>query len=343
MGMRTPFVFFGALALSAIPFTALAAVTDFFGPIIPQSGVCLCDTAMDWGCVLQVFQGVLNVLVSIGVLAVVFFIAWGGFMLITGGSNPSVRQQAKNRMLNAVVGLVIILGAWIIVDTVMKVLYNPDTSFEGGTFGPWNQIIFSGNEDNYCVKVNKNPGILNDGSLVDVIKDVIQPGTGGSSSGGSGGGSCTVKSTGPCSAAVLGQTCFASRAQEAARICNLESGGNPSVKSGSDRLNGGSGPSYSVGLWQINLTVHKVGGLDCPSAFTKSCGSGNGSLVGPSKPGACTSTITDMALYNRCVVAAQNPNLNSAVACKLYTQSGRNGGFQPWAYSANKCSVSTSN
>ena len=334
MGIRAISLSSAAAALAALPLTVFAATSDFFGPIVPQSGACHCDTAMDWGCVVLVLHNVLNVLVSVSVIAVVFFIALAGFSLMTSGANPAARTKARNRMLNAIVGLVLVLGAFLVVDTVMKVLYNPATAFDSGTFGPWNEIL-AGNGTNYCLKLNLNPGQLTDGVEGSLLGTATNLGTGNSSSSGTYGGSCNVANAGACSVSSLAATCFGNRAQEASRICNLESaGGNPAIPSGSDRLNGGSGPSYSWGLWQINLTTSKVGGLNCPAAFSKPCQSPN--LVGPSKPGACNSTIINPDLYNQCVAAAKIPANNSAVACTLYRQAG---GFRPWTYTANRCNV----
>ena len=196
MGTRAILLSTGAAALAALPLSALAATTDFFGPIVPQGGSCLCpNTAMDWGCLLQVFQSVMNFLISFSILAVVFFIAWGGFTLITSGGNPSARTQATNRMLNAVVGLVLILGAWLIVDSVMKYLYNPSTAFSGQQFGPWNTIL--GSDPNAkCLRYNAHPGLLNNGNIIGDIITAANPGTSGSSA-------LTTTGPGACSAAAL--------------------------------------------------------------------------------------------------------------------------------------------
>lgn len=324
-------------ALMPVVVLAQEASNGSFGPIVAQPGSqCFCPgSAPDWGCVLQTVQNVFNVSISIGVIICILWIAYTGFMLMTSGSNVSRRQLAKQQALKVVTGLVILLSAWIIVDFVMKTVYNPNTSFEGSYFGPWNQI-WAPKEDgsDRCI-VKRDPTPITSGTLGIITGAPSGSGGGG---GGGGGGSCTVMSSGACSTAVLANSCFANRATEAAKICNLESrGGDPAAKSGSDRLNGGSGPSYSVGLWQINLTVHEVNGLKCPQAFTMKCGPGNDSLIGSSKPGACRAEIKPgmERLYQQCVAAAQNPAHNTAVACRLYNESG----FQPWSYSANKCGV----
>lgn len=59
-------------------------------------------------------------------------------------TNPESRSQANKMLINAVVGICIVLSAWLIVDFVMKTLY-------GGQFGPWNSILISGSGDS-CIE-----------------------------------------------------------------------------------------------------------------------------------------------------------------------------------------------
>ncbi|MDB5237359.1 MAG: hypothetical protein JWL88_461 [Parcubacteria group bacterium] len=187
MGIRSTHIFSALLALAALPLSALAATTDFFGPIVPQSGACICATAMDWGCVVIVFHNILNALVSFGLLAVVFFIALAGFGLMTNGSDSAARTKARNRLLNAIVGLALILGAFLLVDTVLKALYDPSATFSGGAFGSWDKIL-AGNGKDHCLALNKNPGGLTNGTVVGTLQAIENPGTANSSSGSSGAG-----------------------------------------------------------------------------------------------------------------------------------------------------------
>ena len=58
-------------------------------------------------------------------------------------TNPESRSQAKKMLLNAAIGLMIILSAWLMVDFIMKALYSgPDGT--AGKFGPWNSILGDG-------------------------------------------------------------------------------------------------------------------------------------------------------------------------------------------------------
>ena len=58
--------------------------------------------------------------------------AWAGFKYLTTVVVDQ-KSQATKLLTNAAFGLVIILAAWLIVDTIMKTLL-------GGDFGPWNAI-----------------------------------------------------------------------------------------------------------------------------------------------------------------------------------------------------------
>lgn len=81
----------------------------------------------------------------IGVLFALFavFIFMAGVKLVTSGGNPEAKSAAKASFTNALIGILIVLAAWIMIDTVMKglVVGDGDLSVVGGTgFGPWNQI-----------------------------------------------------------------------------------------------------------------------------------------------------------------------------------------------------------
>jgi len=79
--------------------------------------------------------------------------------------------------MNAVIGICIVLSAWLIVDFVMKTLY-------GGQFGPWNTILLDGTGDSCVVAKPAMP--LFDGNITAV------PGRG------TGGGAATAVTTGAC-------------------------------------------------------------------------------------------------------------------------------------------------
>ncbi len=200
---------------------------------------------------------------------------------------------------------------WVIVDFVMKMLYS-GTDGQQGVFGPWNEILTGGD---ICVVATSTKPLFS-GNIFSV------PGqsTGGTGGGSVGGGTCQVQTTGACAESNL--RIFGTAAANASKICTAESHGNASAVSGTDRLGDAARTPYSFGLFQINITAHRINGLDCPSAFSKksctlsSCGPGTGVRV------------TNVALYNRCAAAAKSLQGNIEVAHRIYRDA--NSSWSPW-------------
>ena len=331
-------------------FTLISLVGVFFAPVVSHAAdlplvspgwslipeacrACACGFAG----VLGTMQNFINAGISIGVFFSVIIMAWAGFLYITTPTNPEARSQANKMLINAVIGLVIVLSAWLIVDFVMKALYSgPDG--QQGKFGPWNSILTGGDT---CVIPKEKNNSLFSGDIfakpITATADLTTPAT----PGGAGTSTCSppASQTNACSVTNMQKSCFSSRASDASAICMVESsGGQVAIRSGSDLLNKGAGPSYSWGLWQINLTTTQLatanGTLDCPKAFSNSCSGDH--IKNQGGIGWCDASIKDRALYDKCVAAAQNPTINTQAACKLYNQSGANGDFQPWVYTTTK-------
>lgn len=72
----------------------------------------------------------------IGVLFVIFaiMIAAGGFGLVTSGGNQTAKEAAKGRITNALIGIVLVLAAWLLVDTLMRALLAGGTGQINGKF-----------------------------------------------------------------------------------------------------------------------------------------------------------------------------------------------------------------
>jgi hypothetical protein len=68
----------------------------------------------------------------IGVLTIIFavVVVVAGFKLVTSGGNTSARDSAKEMVTNALIGFILVLAAWLIIDTIMKGLL-PDGMVNG--------------------------------------------------------------------------------------------------------------------------------------------------------------------------------------------------------------------
>lgn len=119
-----------ALLITTAPVLALAQVSgggflDCQGPDCSACNlVSMANRVIDW---------------LVGVLLVVFAVLMvrAGFNLVMSGGNSGALSDAKDTFVNAIIGLLIILSAWLIVDTLMKGL-----NVQGMTSGPlpWSQV-----------------------------------------------------------------------------------------------------------------------------------------------------------------------------------------------------------
>lgn len=185
------FLFSILFALTLIaPFPAFAATANFFGPII--SPECNCEnqsgaggsaiaTAPDYGCVLQTVQNVISLTITIGVFIAVIAIVITSFQFMTSVTNPEAKNKARGRLVSVLVGMLLVLSAWLIVDFVMKSLYNPAAGDGLVEFGPWNTIL-NGEEGTYCIQVAETPPPLPTLTVANPTAGVPNPtGTTGSS------------------------------------------------------------------------------------------------------------------------------------------------------------------
>ena len=251
---------------------------------------CPVGAPLGFGGILQLIQNVMNAGVSLGVLISVLVIAFAGMLWVLTPTNPENHSQAKKVLTNAVIGLIIILASWLIVDFVMRILYNPNTP----GFGPWNKILTGGD---ICITEMETEALFS-GSIV------AKPGQGTYTGNG---GSCTIQTGGPCAATALAPY-FGTAANEASQVCYGESTGQIGAVSRTDVMR--SDPqkrAFSFGLFQINLTQHKVGGHDCPAAF-------NGKNY--------SATVKNEDLYRKCVAAAKDARTNIDTAVRIYRDRG---------------------
>lgn len=78
-------------------------------------------------------NGLIKWLIGIVFLLFAGLLAIAGVRLVTSGGNPGALQSAKDNFINALIGFVIILSAWLIIDTLMRALVgNPEVDGSDG-------------------------------------------------------------------------------------------------------------------------------------------------------------------------------------------------------------------
>jgi hypothetical protein len=153
----------------AVPHLAHAAI-PYWGPIIP-SGSNTC--ALGWNAIIIVANNVISFgLTLIFAFIAPLLIAYAGFLYLTSGANPGNRARANKMLTDALIGLAIALGAWLIVDTVLSVIY--DASAQNLNNTPWYSLITTNGSDP-CIKqpgslvnLNIGPGATNGASVTGI-------------------------------------------------------------------------------------------------------------------------------------------------------------------------------
>lgn len=128
---------FGLLSLMVLfmygPSIAMAAAG--IDPVVPDK--CRSGDPRECGCaeLVQLAQNILNTGIYIAVVLSAILFAWAGFKYL-GATGGGEQTQAKDLLWNVTIGLVLILVAWGIVDTIIKTI-TPGT---GGAGWLWNQL-----------------------------------------------------------------------------------------------------------------------------------------------------------------------------------------------------------
>ncbi len=123
------------IALLAISYLLLAA-SSVSAALVPACGdpgnPCkLCHLFV-------LLKNIIDFLVTLSFPLAGLVIAFGGILYLTAGGNPGQIEQGKKAITAAVMGIVIVLVAWLVVDTFLVVIAGG--SQPAGFPWPWNDI-----------------------------------------------------------------------------------------------------------------------------------------------------------------------------------------------------------
>lgn len=319
-------LFFIASSLT-LPLVAHAGI-PFFGPIIPPqsiTGVQGSDTcAAGWGMLIRVINNIISFLLTLVIVFVApLMIAYSGFLFVVNPVNSGGIAKAKSVLLNTIIGIVIALAGWMIVDAIMAVLYHPtDASLAGKA---WSQLITSG---------DLGPCIPLAGSL---SQSTLQN-TAGVSTGGLNSPSWTRTGT-ACDPAVVkaaatagGYTLTNVQANTFACIAKPESNcGAPQNPPNYNWNSAKSSPgSSAAGAFQVLLSSHS----DCyENSVCRSAAGVSGSLNCASGFSGGNPIPSKSAVVDQCLRAANNLDCSTSAAACVLKQAG--GSFKDWQADVN--------
>lgn len=256
-------VLFMSAAIPAYAAANLPLLDPNFSIVPAACQTCPCD----YGGFLQLIQNLMNAGVALGIIAFVFVTAYAGASFMLNPTNPESRTKARSMLLNVVVGMVILLTAWLVVDFIMKMLYDETN------YGPWNSIL-APKTDGVCIQPSTLHPIA---GLVGGIAGFVvggKPGAPGPTGIPSSPGNPTVGKAGKlcadgnpaCSISSLKNAGLSdAQAQAMSCIAVTESSGNPNTPNSSTGACGTFQITTRPGNWSVS-TFHQS-----PCSTSSSC------------------------------------------------------------------------
>lgn len=113
-----------ALQFFVVAGTVMAADATTTGGLAQLSG---CSGPDCTACnVVDMMNGIIKWLIGIMFILCAVLLTVAGVRLVTSGGNSHTLDEAKGMLTNAIIGMIIILAAWLIIDTVMRGLVGSD-------------------------------------------------------------------------------------------------------------------------------------------------------------------------------------------------------------------------
>ncbi len=252
----------------------------------------------------------------IGLLALVATVAlvYRGYQLVVSQGNPSVLAKTKDLIVSLLIGVTIMLSAFLIVNTVMGILVGRDNPILNWNNFSCTYANSTATPSRELPEIKEHPnGIL----TMEEITYVVQT---------YGINISSYSSAAACDMAAIQQV-WGSLASQASCIISKESacGATPISKTdiGADKN------PFSFGAMQINTTVHVVQGcqslgiqnLDCKSAW-----SGRN----------YDARVINASLYQQCANALLNNTCNMINGKRIYQEAGNS--WRPWS-TAKSCGL----
>lgn len=101
-------------------FFAAAAFAAGEVPITPPAG------SIGNICITKVPQFLIQLLFVIGIIIAIVFLIFGGIRWVISGGDKTAVENARNTIVAAIIGLIIIVGAFFIIGLIFQILGQPN-------------------------------------------------------------------------------------------------------------------------------------------------------------------------------------------------------------------------
>ena len=92
-------------------------------PFVVDAQIVKCSGSdCDWKSLIGLAQNILNFIVTLSISVAAIMFAYAGWLYFSDGGNSQKISQAHGIFASVVIGLVIVLVAWLVVNTLLDVL-----------------------------------------------------------------------------------------------------------------------------------------------------------------------------------------------------------------------------
>ncbi len=256
------------------------------------------------------FSNVLRFIVAITAIIVAIIVVYAGILFTTSRGNPTTIAKGKAMFVNAVIGLVIAMTAYLIINTILAVLLG-----QNNVFVQWRPLQGCSYQNQtgvptYDITTQSHPGVLMDEEGNPIYSDNY---VGGAMN------DLLLDASGACDDELLSNY-WGSQAGNAQCIITAESACGSSPISRTDI--GADNNPFSFGAMQINTTVHNISGcshlgiadLNCRDAW-----SGRN----------YDAVVVNEGLYQDCAAALSNNECSMINGMRIYGEAGNS--WSPWS------------
>lgn len=314
-----------------IPLFAITALYSFAPEAAQaQNGFVSCEGTWNDPCdfcdLVSTARNILDFLITIAVIIAVIIIVFAGLRLTTSAGNVAAKDAAKGYMTNAIIGLILVLVSWLIIDTIMKVLVDQEVGAGGQDFGVWHRIecrdqptprevgmqveimACSQLEDSDFDCVPQIDDCVDDGGTVFFrgeseiecrYSSLDRPNPG------------NLPDDAVCDPDVVGQYFAGQDVNDARCVISEESTCGTDNVSLTDTMN--DGRAFSFGPMQVNLTVHDLNIPECTSISDRGQLNCTNAFAGSN----FDARVVDESLYAECARVAQDTNCNLSYGRQL--------------------------
>lgn len=108
--MRNYVLLFGMLSIALIPVVTTAQIVPCSGP------------DCNWNSLIELAERILDFIITISIIVAALMFAYAGWLFFSDSGNSSNVEQGKKIFAAVVIGLVIVLTAWLVVNTIIDTL-----------------------------------------------------------------------------------------------------------------------------------------------------------------------------------------------------------------------------